>query len=170
MSRDCSTETVDVEFWSADRKLGMRLTGCSLGTILENCVRAGDHETGGILIGHYTDALDCAVVSHVTGRTRGSRAGRTWFERAVDGLNNLLRTAWRRGRGYYLGEWHFHPGGNPTPSNVDAQSMRSIAADAAVDCARPILLIIGGRPLQNQWTSSVHVFSASGPGTHLERL
>lgn len=122
-----------------------------------HCRDAGEVETGGILIGRYTERHDCAVVDHVTGPTEDSRATRTRFRRGTAGLQKLLDRLWRRERRYYLGEWHFHPGAASEPSSVDRRQLRSIARDPGYSCPEPILLIIGGNP-SGDWTATAFVF------------
>lgn len=146
------------EFRSADERFGLSIATEHVREILRLCKQAGTHETGGVLIGHYTDGLDCAVVTRVSGPEEDSRAGATWFERGTKKLRALLEQYWRRGRGYYLGEWHFHPGAAPTPSGPDVGSMRRIALDPGTQCREPVLLIMGGCPAR--WAASAHVFPA----------
>ena len=125
--------------------------------MLRICDQARSSETGGVLIGHYNDALNCAVVTRITGPTPGSRAGTTWFERNAKQLRDLFRRHWRRGAGYHLGEWHFRPSAAPMPSGTDTSTMRRIAADPAAQCRRPVLLIIGGE-IPNSWAVSARAY------------
>lgn len=147
----------ELEFWSNDRRFGLKVVAPALATVLDSCSRAADSETGGILIGHYSDLLDCAIVTRATGPGRHCRAGGWWFERSARGLRGLLARHWRKGLGYYLGEWHYHPGASPQPSGADDATMRRIAADPASHCLQPVLLIIGGA-IPGSWTPSAHVY------------
>jgi hypothetical protein len=54
------------------------------------CAGTDGLETGGILAGHYTEALDSAVVTDVLSAPPDSRAGPTWFERGVEGVQSWL--------------------------------------------------------------------------------
>lgn len=136
--------------------------------LLRHCQNAGARETGGVLIGHYTDRLDCAIITRVFGPGEDSRAGATWFERGTQKLYALLVEYWRRGRGYYLGEWHFHPGAAPSPSGCDVRSMHRIATDRKSQCRQPVLLIVGGCP--GNWLASVHVFPVGEEPVELGQL
>lgn len=112
---------------------------------MESCRRSAPEETGGILVGFYTGALDCAVVTGASERPPDSESGRTWFVRGTVGLQRWLDRLWRRSRRrYYLGEWHFHPGGDPEPSLTDAKQMGEIAGNASYRCPEPVLLLVGG--------------------------
>jgi hypothetical protein len=90
----------------------------------------------GILVGRYNDELDSALVTRITPAPADSRAGPTWFHRGTRGLRTLLRRLWEEDQ-YYLGEWHFHPLADPTPSETDRQQMRDIAEDDNYYC-RPL--------------------------------
>ncbi len=122
------------------------------------CAKARKRETGGILIGHYSDDHQTAFVREITDKPRDSAF--TWlsFRRGTDGLRRLLEERWAEGL-YYLGEWHFHPGGSPLPSGQDRESMRDIARDPAYACEVPLLMIMGGKP-PNQGSLHISVYPA----------
>lgn len=146
-----------LEFWSKDSSFGFRLDREHLTRILSYCQESEHTETGGIIVGCYTEARDCAVVTEVTGPPDDSRSGPTWFMRGIRGLQSYLNKLWRTKRHYYLGEWHFHPDARPTPSPVDKQQMRKIANSISSQSPEPILLIIGGDPAA-QYRVAVYVF------------
>jgi integrative and conjugative element protein (TIGR02256 family) len=135
-----------IEFWTRDRRFGLRVDRRGVHRIRALCVRAAKIETGGILIGYYTPAHDCAVVTRITGPPRDSQVGVTWFHRGVAGLQRLLDRLWYTERQYYLGEWHFHPGGSPQPSPTDIEQLQRIAASPEYHCPEPLLLVVGGDP------------------------
>ena len=91
---------IDLSFRSLDGRFGLLLPACVLARILRACHRAGEAETGGILVGYYTAELDRAVVTAASLAPRDSRAGPTWFERGVRGLQGWLRHTWRA-RGHF---------------------------------------------------------------------
>jgi len=150
-------EPRDLELWTHDRRFGVLLSRERISEALRFCRRAGRHETGGILIGRYTQSLDLAIVHEVIGPPRDSTAGKTWFRRGVEGLQEILAERWSKGRDYYLGEWHFHPGSPPVPSLDDEEQMKALASTAEALCPEPILLILGGNP-RGKWTLSAHVY------------
>lgn len=159
----------DLIFRSADGRFGLHVPWPEVARVLELCGLAFPRETGGILVGAYNEALNSAEVSTASGPGRDARAGRTWFERGVAGLQELLGTFWRERRGYYLGEWHFHPGGAPVPSPTDRRSLRGFATSSLYCCPEPVLLIIGGNP-NDRWTASATVYPRGAPDVALELL
>jgi len=152
----------ELEFWSTDKRFGLKVPRMEVKEALRLCERSVPNETGGILLGRYSAAHDCAVVMAVTGAPADSHSGRTWFIRGVRGLQRTVDHLWGRQRGYYLGEWHFHPGGAPKPSPTDVQQMREIAGSEQYHCPEPVLLIIGGEP-KGKWSAGAYVFPRASP-------
>jgi integrative and conjugative element protein (TIGR02256 family) len=109
------------------------------------CAVAYPKETGGILIGHYSADLRVAHVTSLSSAPSDSVAKRFSFARGVRGLQELLQRVWRQ-KNYYLGEWHFHPDAEPSPSGIDSDQMQSIASAISYQCPEPVLLIVGGHP------------------------
>jgi integrative and conjugative element protein (TIGR02256 family) len=143
-------------FWSSDSRFGLRLPPSQVKQLLSHCSRARKEETGGILVGYYAKGQDCAITTTVSGPPSDSKAGPTWFQRGVRGVQRLLRLSWRRER-YFIGEWHFHPGAAPDPSGTDRRQMWAISDDAAARCPEPVLLIVGGCPPE-RWFARAFVF------------
>lgn len=140
----------------------------ALTTMAEVAGKRSRRETGGILIGHYSEDLASARIETASDEPPDSIAGRTWFVRGQTGLAGILERAWREGR-YYLGEWHSHPGASPAPSGPDLSSIAKLARHATLMCHRPILVIIGGdfhhRPLV-----SVTLAAKTGPTIRLKSV
>lgn len=161
----------------ADKTLGVpnRLAFASVDgryrlTVPENCTEAMlaharasvPKETGGIIVGQYTEALDHAVLTDALGPPADSRGWATGFIRGVQGLARALRNLWSSSvTTYYLGEWHFHPFSAAQPSEDDADQMFSIAHNDRYRCPEPILLILGGDPA-GVWEVSAHVYTRAG--------
>ena len=159
----------DLEFWSADHRYGLRLGAQQTTKILKLCAESAPNETGGILIGEYSPVHDCAIVTAVTAAPADSRSGRNWFVRGVRGLQRIIDRFWHRGRRYYLGEWHFHPLGSPIPSRTDIDQMKHIARSEQYHCPEPVLLIIGGDPL-NEWSAGAFVFPRRQSYLEMQRI
>ncbi|WP_394375964.1 Mov34/MPN/PAD-1 family protein [Stutzerimonas frequens] len=133
--------------------------------MVSDCVRAGTHETGGILIGKYSSDGSVALISEITSHPKDSISSSVTFQRGTIGLRELLAARWNEGF-HYVGEWHYHPGGSPEPSGPDMHTMRSIATNSKYSCREPILIILGGRPPREVKLSAT-VFPANRPSVRL---
>jgi integrative and conjugative element protein (TIGR02256 family) len=115
------------------------------------CRDAGSVETGGILVGRYSDDLAIAIVREATPPPTDSKRGRSWFVRGVSGLGEMLHRRWRaKERTFYIGEWHFHPANQVEPSGEDFAQMIEISRAREYDCKEPLLLILGASKLEGQ--------------------
>ncbi len=135
--------TEDIEFWSEDRAFGLKVPAGALSRMLELSRRAAPKETGGVLVGYYTEAQDCAVVTEVSGAPPDSRSGRGFFVRGTTGLQRRLNRLWHWERRFYIGDWHSHPGEVPRASATDIAQLEEIANDESRKCPEPIALLIG---------------------------
>lgn len=135
-------DEIALRFMSRDGHLNVDLTNQASRALKKEAVARRNRETGGILIGRYSDDLCLARIEVITGEPFGSRASWNWFTRGSLGLKRLLRRQWRSGL-HYLGEWHSHPLPDPTPSQTDLVAMIEIAKDPRFSCSMPILLIVG---------------------------
>ena len=146
----------------------VNISAKALAMMAEFAGKRSQRETGGILIGHYSEDLASARIEAASDEPPDSRAGLTWFVRGQIGLAGILERAWHEGR-YYLGEWHSHPGASPAPSGPDLSSIAKMARHTTLMCHRPILVIIGGdfhyRPLV-----SVTLAKKTGPTIQLNGL
>jgi integrative and conjugative element protein (TIGR02256 family) len=145
------------EWWSAGGRYGLVLKESVLAELVRRCGDSGGKETGGILVGHYSESRDCAFVTDLGPETSDSERGWTTFRRGVRGLQRWLNAQWAGKSRYYLGEWHYHPSASPTPSPADLNQMRSISESSSYCCPEPVLLIVGG-DLRRGMLASAHVF------------
>lgn len=130
------------EFWSKDGRFGLRFSSEVLDQIRIACCKAGGFETGGILVGRYTEDCRCGEVTRVSKLPADSRAGQRWLIRGIKGLLSWLQDLWERDREYYLGEWHFHPSGDLASSGTDRSSMRKVMKSKRCQCPEPIMAIV----------------------------
>lgn len=147
-------------YWSDDRSYGVRIADELIAKMVLLSAQAVNNETGGILVGHYTRGLECAVIDAVSRAPSDSVGGRTWFNRGVRGIQRWVNRLWVREHQYYLGEWHLHPQGPPIPSATDIGQMMQIAESLDYHCPEPILIIIGSAP-PHHWDIAVYVFPSS---------
>lgn len=146
-----------IELRDPAERFGVRLGDDVVVALLVRCRSAGDAETGGVLVGRYNAPHDCADVTLASDAPPDSGSGRAWFMRGVSGVRRLLRRAWKR-KEYYLGEWHFHPGGRAEPSRQDDRRMKKIATSGRYACPEPILVIVGGH--DEGWELGAFVYPA----------
>jgi integrative and conjugative element protein (TIGR02256 family) len=103
-------------------------------------------EVGTSLVGRYSADGHEAKILDLAPLTPDSSGSRSEFRRGVQGLHTFYGRLFRRfGRQrHYVGEWHSHPGGAPSPSQKDNINQGAIAADTKTNCPEAILIILGG--------------------------
>lgn len=148
-------------FQSADKQFGLQLESKFVRRILWFCKRAGNAETGGIFVGTYNAEHDMASVTNLSGPPADSQSTTYTFYRGVAGLQEWIDKHWRSEKHHYLGEWHYHPYSDPTPSPTDVRQLKDIASSPSYHCPEPILLILGGDP-HSTWITRVYVFPKKG--------
>lgn len=127
---------------------------------MHGAVRNADlRETGGILIGRYSEFGDRVIVVEATAAPSDSRSFRAAFVRGIAGLTRRLRLAWAGGL-FYVGEWHYHPYASPQPSGQDFAQIVEFSKDRLYRCPHPVLVIVGGDP--EKPASSVHLVLDGG--------
>jgi integrative and conjugative element protein (TIGR02256 family) len=131
--------------WRTDcGNFGLVIEKGSWETVKNECAKSANQETGGILIGYYSDDNRTAIICEATPPPNDSRKGKSWFWRGVTGLRSLLLDRWnQRQRTYYLGEWHYHPTQIIEPSFTDLKQMIDISKSRRYHCSEPILIIVG---------------------------
>ena len=140
---------------SSDGRFRIRLGSQQLETLLATCRDSEPLETGGLLVGRYNETHDTAIVTRVWGPPKDSVRKRASFRRGTYGLQVQLDFLWKTTQEYYLGEWHFHPGGIAQPSKSDIRQMVRVAKTLRYNTPEPILIIVGG----SDWEVVTHVFS-----------
>lgn len=141
----------------------VELQASVLGALDRYCRDAGSVETGGILIGRYSDDLAIAIVREATPPPTDSKRGRSWFVRGVNGLREMLGKRWQaKERTFYVGEWHFHPASHVEPSGDDFSQMLEIGRAREYDCKEPLLLILGAGKLEGRRIFRAFVCPAQG--------
>jgi len=124
--------------------------------LIGECVKAEGTETGGVLIGNYSEDQRVAYVKSATPPPIDSKHYKCDFVRGVSNLKNILDSAWEKGQ-YYIGEWHYHPSSSPLPSRTDRKQMMKLANNKKLNCPEPILIIIGGD--DSEWSISMSMYN-----------
>lgn len=145
---------MDYVFRSGDNSYSVVICETTYNKMIFECERCRGLETGGILIGNYSDDNGVAYIrdsfSPIDSRHYKSR-----FFRGTIGINNILDKKWDVGE-YYLGEWHYHPNSSSKSSNLDDNQMMAFSKNKRLNCPNPILVVIGGN--SSNWGLNVYVY------------
>jgi integrative and conjugative element protein (TIGR02256 family) len=133
-------------WWFPERECLVQLPDVLLDTMKALASEATPNETGGTLVGYYSEDRRVAFVTQVLVAKAGARRKRSGFFRPPDSVDDQLRRVYKetKGRTYFLGDWHSHPLGQPTPSSVDLGTLRGLARSPSVATDTPIMIIVGG--------------------------
>ncbi len=124
----------------------VRIPGEVLAAMRKMAVSAKPQETGGTLVGYYSRDRRVAFVTDALEAKTGARKERARFYRPPDDVDGQLARAYEESGGltHYLGEWHTHPDGVPTPSPTDLSTLRGLARSRSVATDTPFMVILGG--------------------------
>jgi integrative and conjugative element protein (TIGR02256 family) len=159
-----------LKFRTPDVQFGLSVDETMMDKILKLYSKAGNAETGGILVGHYTKRHDWAIVTDVSGPPDDSKRGRASFYRGIKGLQTWLNQIWGSKRHYYLGEWHYHPFASLEASSIDERQLQEHSENGPLVCPEPVMLIVGGNP-NGAWEAKAYVYPKGRkllPMDHLE--
>lgn len=147
---------INLIFVNAELNLKIDLPIEQLKFVYRLCEESNPYETGGIIIGNYSNDGSTAYISEILTFPADSIKEKTFFKRGIKGLKKRLDMLWNDGY-YYVGEWHYHPDSIPTPSSSDIKQMISFSQNKKLNCPEPILIIIGGT--KNHWLHNVIVIT-----------
>jgi integrative and conjugative element protein (TIGR02256 family) len=103
-------------------------------------------ETGGVLLGYWSEDHMAAVVTNAVGP--GPQAQHDYCSFIPDydyHCAEIARIYEASGRRYtYLGDWHTHPGGSPRLSRRDRLTLRRIARHEPARVRTPLMLVVFG--------------------------
>ena len=145
---------IELVFYNSDTNLKIVVPLEQLSLLHKLCEESNPYETGGIIIGRYSDDGSVAFVSEMTNSPNDSIKKTTAFKRGIVELQKKLDMLWDKSY-YYIGEWHYHPNSSSFPSEYDIKQMISLSQSKSLKCPEPILIIIGGN--KEYWTYSVCV-------------
>lgn len=143
-------------FYNSDTNLQIELSNEKLDFLYKLCDESNPYETGGILIGNYSDDGLTAHILEISNSPSDSVKKKSFFKRGTKDLQKRLDRLWKEGY-YYLGEWHYHPNSLPNPSSSDIKQMISLSKNKKLNCPEPILVIIGGN--KGNWLQTVIVIT-----------
>lgn len=120
--------------------LSLKIDNKIIQAIQKQALVAFPDETGGFLLGKYSDNNHSAIVSLVLSPLK-STSGPMFFQRETDGMEGIWDKLYKEGL-IYLGEWHSHPNGSATYSVTDKKALANIAQCKNVVIKNPIMLIV----------------------------
>jgi integrative and conjugative element protein (TIGR02256 family) len=100
-------------------------------------------ETGGILLG--IDSTERIFIRHAGDAGPQAHRGPHAFLRDLEHAQRLAESAWKQDGSQWLGEWHTHPSGALTPSELDISSYLRHLKDPDLQFNRFIAIIVGLR-------------------------
>lgn len=99
-------------------------------------------ETGGALFGWESDGVLVVACASGPGTRAKHRPRRFVAHRATTAAAMRAVALSSERRSGYVGTWHTHPRGDPSPSGVDSDTASQLAAQADLLLPRPLLLIL----------------------------
>lgn len=107
------------------------------------------NETGGVLLGYWSEREGEPVVTHCLGPGPDAVHQRSRFvpdhHFHVVEIARLYRTSGRRME--YLGDWHTHPGNRAYLSDLDLQTLKCIAVAPKARAPRPVMAVLAPGPI-----------------------
>lgn len=118
-------------------------------------------EVGGWLLGYWSEGGSELFVTHATPPSRGTpffvrlsgRGHRGRFDEAWDATGGQVT---------FLGDWHTHPGGNPSPSDRDESALCQLAEDPDYGTPEPLMAIVASARWPWQRDAGEAVFFLGG--------
>jgi integrative and conjugative element protein (TIGR02256 family) len=98
-----------------------------------------------VLMGYEAEDATLVISSLIDGGPDAER-GRSSFKPDGEWQAKEIARAYEASerRETYLGDWHSHPRGNPSPSFSDQRTVKKIAQHAEARAPRPLMIIAGG--------------------------
>ncbi len=132
-----------MKFHCNDIGLKLEIDDDLLHRLIEHGKSNYPNEFGGILAGFYSDDQKSVHIKE-TILPEEFETSMVSFKRGMNGIKKkLIKLYSQYPRIIYVGEWHTHPNGIPSPSRTDIKAMDEIINCKDVRILNPILLILG---------------------------
>jgi integrative and conjugative element protein (TIGR02256 family) len=118
-----------------------------LSFLVQEANAAAPLETGGVLLGYWSESSTEPVVTQAVGP--GPQAIHTRERFMPDHRfheSEVARLCNQNPALQYLGDWHSHPGAAGYLSSLDYSTLRKIAVSRAARAPRPLMIILGFGP------------------------
>ena len=106
------------------------------------------NESGGSLMGYWDKSGREVVITDVVEPGPKARHARTSFTPDYEFQEQRIADIYSAsGRIHtYLGDWHSHPNGPAALSGTDTRTLKNIASFPQARAAKPIMILLSGRP------------------------
>jgi integrative and conjugative element protein (TIGR02256 family) len=112
-------------------------------------------ETGGVIVG-FVAPRNRLVLQRFMPPSNRNRASRSWLERDLTDAQAFVNAAYRDtgGKLNYVGEWHTHPEGSPSPSGSDISMLGDMLRNSQLELDFLIGVILGNTGRIRLWSQS----------------
>lgn len=131
-----------LKFFNRKERIAVLIRASDVEKAMKLCNQTRNFETGGILIGYYSNNYRTANITFFSKPPEDSKGTFNSFVRGFKKLKEIISFFFSANKHYYIGEWHYHPVNNAICSNVDIEQIKKISKDTKIDCKEPILVII----------------------------
>lgn len=119
------------------------ITDSALAAIAVESTRSADGlETGGILLG--CESANAIRIRHAGDPGPSARRAPRNFLRDLQHAQQLAHEAWTRDGSQWIGEWHTHPSGDLTPSELDLDSYLRHLHDPDLQLDHFVAIMVSG--------------------------
>lgn len=128
------------EFFEKSTLKYLYISNETLSKIKQELLHYYPNEFGGVFVGYKQG--DLIIIDDIL-IPDDFENGKTIFVRRPGTLNDRLELIFNETKGKitYIGEWHSHPDGPPSPSSTDIDAMREIVNTKKIGNSNPILMI-----------------------------
>lgn len=128
---------------------GTMWVSCGVLSVLwQEATSTAPRETGGILLGYWSESPAVPVVTHAIGPGPFAKHERDRFVPDHDFHESEIARLYRQSKCtlQYLGDWHSHPSNPGCLSNADYMTLCRIASSRKARAPRPLMLILAYGP------------------------
>lgn len=113
--------------------------------LLEFCQDSHNDEKGGIILGVYRLKDGVWIVKKIMQPSVRNRSGKTWLIRDYKDAQAYIDRLFIESGGVlnYLGDWHTHPDKDPTPSQLDMETLKAVLKHSKSEINFLIGIILG---------------------------
>lgn len=125
-----------------------------------NRLRTSDHETGGLIWGHWDDAINVIWAFDLSGPPKDSKHDPGHFLCGIDGTIEEHKSRFKQSQGIcgFIGHWHTHPDMSSRQSTIDLTSMAQLVSGTGYNQKRVMMLIFGRT--RGQSSAGIYIYES----------